>query len=111
MTGVWPEHRHAPSNRSWCRAAGRFAGTVNYSHQNQDIQQVTVVGYKADNTSLPENTPSDVYYVLNGKHVTEKQIKKLAPNSIKSIDVLKGNNAIKFYGKKAKNGAIVIVTK
>lgn len=68
------------------------------------------IGYKSDN-SLPQNIPSDVYYVLDGKHVTEKQIKKLAPNTIKSIDVLKGDSAIKFYGKKAKKGAIVIVTK
>lgn len=89
----------------------RLVGTVNYSHHNQSVQPLTVIGYKAGNAGLPENMPSDVYYVLNGKHVTEKQIRKLTPGSIKSVDVLKGNSAMKFYGKKAKNGAIVIVTK
>ncbi|MFT4016495.1 MAG: TonB-dependent receptor plug domain-containing protein [Agriterribacter sp.] len=84
--------------------------TVDYSKRDQYLDPLTVTGYKSDN-SLPENIPSDVYYVLNGRHVSEKQVKKLTPNIIKSIDVLKGSSAIKFYGKKAKNGAIVIVTR
>ncbi|MFT3949273.1 MAG: TonB-dependent receptor plug domain-containing protein [Agriterribacter sp.] len=75
-----------------------------------DLAPKVVTGYKIDN-NLPENIPSDVYYVLNGRHVSEKQVKKLAPNIIKSIDVLKGDSARKFYGRKAKDGAIVIVTK
>ncbi|MCC6287655.1 MAG: TonB-dependent receptor plug domain-containing protein [Chitinophagaceae bacterium] len=90
--------------------AERLVGTIDYSYQHQDLKPRTVTGYKLDN-SLPENIPSDAYYVLNGKHVSEKQIKKLPPNTIKSMDVLKGDSALKFYGKKAKNGAIVIVTK
>ncbi|MFT3749527.1 MAG: TonB-dependent receptor plug domain-containing protein [Agriterribacter sp.] len=84
--------------------------TVDYSKRDQYLDPLTVTGYKSDNR-FPENIPADVYYVLNGRHVSEKQVKKLTPNIIKSIDVLKGNSAIKFYGKKAKNGAIVIVTR
>ena len=89
---------------------GKNEGKAVVDSTDTELTPKIATGYKSDN-SLPQNIPSDVYYVLNGKHVTEKQIKKLAPNSIMSVDVLKGTNAIKFYGKKAKNGAIVIVTK
>jgi len=51
------------------------------------------------------------YYVLNGTKAKKKNIEKLAPNTIKSIDVLKGESAVKYYGAKAKEGAIIITTK
>lgn len=57
--------------------------------------------------SLSGNT----YYVLNGTKVKKKDIEKLAPNTIKSIDVLKGESAVKYYGPRAKEGAMVITTK
>ncbi|MBX3239990.1 MAG: TonB-dependent receptor plug domain-containing protein [Chitinophagaceae bacterium] len=60
---------------------------------------------------LQENLPENVFYVLNGEPVSQKRIKKIAPDDIKSIDVLKGTEAIKFYGKKAQRGAIIITTK
>jgi len=33
------------------------------------------------------------------------------PNQIKSVEVLKGDAAVKKYGEKAKNGVILITTK
>ncbi|MGC4231984.1 MAG: TonB-dependent receptor plug domain-containing protein [Niabella sp.] len=53
----------------------------------------------------------NIYYVLNGVKAKKKDIEKLAPNTIKSVDVLKGESAVKYYGPKAKEGAIVITTK
>ena len=50
-------------------------------------------------------------YILDGKTITEKFFKTLDPNKIKSINVLKQEKATFIYGEKAKNGAIVIVSK
>ena len=50
-------------------------------------------------------------YVIDGKEVKKNEMKDLDPNDIESINVLKGEAAIKKYGKKAKNGVIEITTK
>lgn len=49
-------------------------------------------------------------YLIDGKVSTEKQVKKLDPSNIKSINVLKGSEAIKKHGKKATDGVIEITT-
>ncbi|GAB3012647.1 hypothetical protein GCM10027051_14630 [Niabella terrae] len=57
------------------------------------------------------NVDKKIYYVLNGQKATARQIKKLSPGSIKSIDVLKGESALKYYGNKAAHGAMIITTR
>lgn len=49
--------------------------------------------------------------ILNGKKITRKELEELDPENIKSISPIKGKKAIEKYGKKAKDGAIVITTK
>lgn len=70
----------------------------------------TVEG-KPGKENVMDNLPDDIYYILNGEKANRKKIKKLKGEDIKSMDVLKGEQAVRFYGKKAKNGAIVITTK
>ena len=55
--------------------------------------------------------PKDVLYIMDGKEISEKDMKDLSPNMIQSINVLKGEAAIKKYGDKAKNGVVEITTK
>lgn len=50
-------------------------------------------------------------YIVDGKEVSQKVVKKLSPKEIATIDVSKGKAAKKKYGKKAKNGVVEIVTK
>jgi len=50
-------------------------------------------------------------YILDGKAVSKKQFQKINPKSILSVKVLKGKAAITLYGKKGKNGVILITTK
>lgn len=50
-------------------------------------------------------------YVLNGKISTNTEVKNIDSTKIKSIIILKPNNAVKKYGDKGKNGAIEISTK
>ncbi|MCD8742441.1 TonB family protein [Mucilaginibacter roseus] len=77
------------------------------------INDVVVIGYGKRDTSKFGNvlklrgTGTDlkgVTYYLNGKEMTEKEIKELDPNTIKSIDVVK--DALKKEG-----GKIMVTTK
>ena len=54
--------------------------------------------------------PADVLYLIDGKESDAATVKDLNPNSIKSINVLKGTATSK-YGEKGKNGVIEIITK
>ena len=58
-----------------------------------------------------ESPGADTYYLLNGEPVTAEDVKKIDPNRIESINVLKGSSAEEKYGSKAKNGAVEIYTK
>ena len=49
-------------------------------------------------------------WILDGFISTEKNIKSLNPNKIKSIEVLKGTGATAIYGSKGVNGVILITT-
>lgn len=49
--------------------------------------------------------------LLNGTVISNAAMKQLDPNTIKNVSVLKGQSAISLYGKKGKNGVIVIETK
>ena len=57
-----------------------------------------------------DGTDKPLFYV-NGKKTTKKEVEKLAPHDIETIEVLKGESAINKYGKKAKNGVVEITTK
>lgn len=50
-------------------------------------------------------------YIIDGKEVTKKDIDNLDTDSIESINVFKGEGAIKKYGEKAKNGVVEVTTK
>ena len=50
-------------------------------------------------------------YIIDGKEVSQVDGRKLNPNQIEAIEVLKGDKAIDKYGEKAKGGVIIITTK
>ncbi|EJL75419.1 TonB-dependent receptor [Chryseobacterium populi] len=49
--------------------------------------------------------------LLNGKKISEVEMRKLNPDRVKSINVLSGDGAKKLYGKEGENGVIEIKTK
>ena len=55
--------------------------------------------------------PKDVLYIIDGKEMESGSIKDVDPTSIKMVSVLKGENAVKKYGEKGKNGVVEITTK
>ncbi|WP_278352625.1 vWA domain-containing protein [Chryseobacterium gleum] len=56
----------------------------------------------------PENK---VLYVVNGMVTKDEDFRKLDPNKIENINILKGNSATAIYGGKGANGVIVVTTK
>jgi N-acetylmuramoyl-L-alanine amidase len=66
--------------------------------------------------TLPDKTdgykiPSGTIIFADGKKISKDEMKSIPPNTIYSINVLKGGTAEKKYGTKGKNGVIEITTK
>jgi TonB family protein len=57
------------------------------------------------------NSNNPPLYILDGKELSNEEIKTIEPNTIESINVLKNASATAIYGEKAKNGVIMITTK
>jgi hypothetical protein len=89
------------------------------SNSKKDEETITVTTKKVDGNLVYTITkkltfesplPADVLCLIDGKESDAATVKALNPNSIKSINVLKGNSTSK-YGEKGKNGVIEIITK
>ena len=80
--------------------------TINASDE-KGKKVYTIVRKETNSTELPQ----DVLYILDGKQITQKEMKDLSPNLIQSINVLKGEAAVAQYGEKGKNGVVEIKTK
>jgi hypothetical protein len=94
-------------------------GTRLESNSKKDGETITVTTKKADGylvytitkkMSVESPLPADVLCLIDGKESDAATVKALNPNSIKSINVLKGSATSK-YGEKGKNGVIEIITK
>lgn len=58
-----------------------------------------------------ENSDAKPLFLLDGKEITDKEMKNVEPNEIESINVLKDKSATTIYGEKGKNGVIIITSK
>lgn len=74
-------------------------------NKNYSVQQTT------EKISFRSNTQEPPLYILNGKEVNKKELDKIDPAAIESIDVLKDKSATDKYGKKGSNGVIEIKLK
>jgi TonB-dependent SusC/RagA subfamily outer membrane receptor len=72
-----------------------------------DTTKPTIIKIKTDTISIKDKP---VYFV-EGVRITEQEMKAISADNIKSINVLKGQQAIKKYPKDAKNGVVEILLK
>jgi tRNA-binding EMAP/Myf-like protein len=86
------------------------SGKTLWKKDNDDIIAIQTIG-KGNGQIFISGADDKALYIIDGKEVTKKDVDALNSDSIESATVLKGNAATKLYGKKAKNGAIVITTK
>lgn len=66
---------------------------------------------KPVNVVLVPSGKIDPLYIIDGKEMKSADVKNVNANDIKSVYVLKDNNAVAQYGEKGKHGVIVIYTK
>jgi len=79
---------------------------------DDDDEDIEVIG--DDDASfffIDNDGKGEPLYIVDGKKVKSKDIKKISPNDIKNVNVYKGDKALEKYGKKAKNGVVEITTK
>ena len=70
---------------------------------------------KAQNTEKKElpnlNSSEKPLFILDEEEISYEEMRKIDPNTIKSINVFKDKNALEKYGEKGKNGVVVITIK
>ena len=93
---------------------------ANLKKKTSGKNEVTVIGYGAKSDSNIKTCPTTIneinsanppLYILDGKEISGAEMKKLDPNSIESINVLKNKAATDIYGDKGANGVILITLK
>ncbi len=75
--------------------------------QNDSLQLDEKLQGKIGTEVKSSEKPKPIYFI-DGKQTNEAVINELDPNTIESINVLKGEKAIEKYGEAGKNGAIEI---
>jgi beta-lactamase regulating signal transducer with metallopeptidase domain len=65
----------------------------------------------SDSTKKNSGTPQNALYIYDGKFISYEDLHKLEPNQIKSINVWKGESAIKKFGQLGANGVIELFSK
>jgi len=94
----------------------RYSSDSDYDNDddNEEEEEVEVKIIKSQDSKIVFNNSDSKekpLIIVDGKEISYKKFKKIDTNKIESVNVLKGDNAIEKYGKKAKNGVIVVKTK
>lgn len=79
-----------------------------------EAEQRGLIGSEAKGLMFRASAPhslDSVLFFLNGAEITRAEMKRIHPNDIESINVLKDKGAVDKYGKRAVKGAIEIVLK
>ena len=93
--------------------------SVIWNHDDKNIWTIdkdknfTIRSLGKGNTKffISGDSDKEPLFILDGKKVSKKVIDELDSDQIEKIEVLKGDSATKEYGKKAKDGVVVITTK
>lgn len=75
---------------------------------NVEKPEENAIKLRGDKTLNNDNKP---IYIVNGNRISSEEMAAISPNSIKKIDVLKGEAATSMYGADATDGAIIITLK
>ncbi len=78
---------------------------------NNNVKSTVKIIGNGNSNIVVNGKNKDAVYIVDGKEVKSKKIKDLDTDKITSVSVVKGEAAIKKYGKKGKDGVIEISTK
>lgn len=60
-----------------------------------------------DSTSILDNESVELY-ILDGKEISKNELFSLHPKTLLSFTALMGDEAVKIYGEKARNGVVIV---
>jgi hypothetical protein len=88
----------------------------NVFHQTDSIFPASATWISHDNSNIKfiiaKNQETKPLIVVDGKISSNSEaLKEIIPNEIESVNILRGEAAIKKYGKEAQKGVIEIITK
>ena len=90
----------------------RLHGNSKIEYGNTSLRTDTLSNINYNNLNIIKDfKDKNPLYILDGKPISAKKAQQLKQEEIASINVIKGENAIKTYGKQAKNGVVVIISK
>ncbi|HNX65485.1 MAG TPA: rhomboid family intramembrane serine protease [Bacteroidales bacterium] len=96
----------------------RTSHTIDERMLDQYNEKIGLIIKKLHGSDIPDSllkitpiteTKTELLYVVDGKPMEDPG--KILPENIKSLTILKPDAAIKVYGEKGKNGAIIITMK
>lgn len=99
---------------------GKEAEEVAKQYDVNAKEGVIILKTKSNVSTTPSNLSKNVsendttenpIVIFEGKEIEYEKLKGIAPESIESVEVLKGEKATKIYGEKGKNGVIIVTTK
>ena len=77
---------------------------------NTTIEIIKSNGDSDNMVFISDDEDASLFYI-DGKEVSKDDFEDLDPNTIKNVEVLKGDKAVEKYGSKAKGGVILVTTK
>ncbi|MEO0528503.1 MAG: peptidoglycan DD-metalloendopeptidase family protein, partial [Bacteroidota bacterium] len=92
-------------------------------HKHDDgTENVLIIRDSHDHSDIDVITDNDFFFIdtdrgkkplffIDGEKASRKDVKKLSPDDIETINVSKGEKTMEKYGKKAKDGVVEITTK
>jgi hypothetical protein len=95
---------------------GKYNKPKNVFHQTDSIFPASATWMSNDNSNIKfiiaKNEETKPLIVVDGKISSNSEaLKEINPNEIESVNILRGEAAIKKYGKEAQRGVIEIITK
>lgn len=84
--------------------------------KNPDVNKAPVASPKQEdkegNLNVPRiGGPNSPLLYVDGERITAEELKKINPETIESMQVIKDKSALESYGDDAKNGVILITSK
>lgn len=85
--------------------------TVESTWTDDDESTIILNNDSDNNVFISTKGEENPLIILDDKQITYDEFKAIKPNTIKTINVIKGDRAKEEYGEKGKNGVINITTK
>lgn len=110
------------------KSKGKSKKTITKEAQHEKEIETKIIINEEGNTEMDsvKNTKTVIYktnsdeklliegktpvIIVDGKEIQESELKKVSPEKIVTVDVIKGNQAVNRFGEKGKDGIVVIET-